>query len=97
MININSIRLNNCDPNTPVIASYHFETIDDFINLEMSCKKFKGNLEKMKHNPIPLNKTTRKFFPNITSQWIYSDQEQIFRDGKIENYVYFNRIPWLQA
>ncbi|ELP84143.1 leucine rich repeat containing protein BspA family protein, partial [Entamoeba invadens IP1] len=43
-----------------MIVSKYFETIKDFIKLELVCKKFRGNMVKFHFNPIPLNwKTIR--------------------------------------
>ena len=65
----------------------HFESIDDFINLEMGVKRFRGNLEKFFYNPISLNKTTRQFFPNMRTQWLYSLDDIVFTVGQIKWYV----------
>ena len=48
-----------------LVASKYFETIDDFINLELSSPRFEGNIEKLHFNPITLNETTKKFFPSL--------------------------------
>ena len=36
------------------ITSRWFESIEDFINLEMGIKRFNGNMTKFFYNPIPL-------------------------------------------
>ena len=53
------------DNYTMFIASRHFESIDDFINLEMGVKRFNGNMTKFHYNPISLTEKTRKLFPNV--------------------------------
>ena len=57
------------------LASMHFESIDDFINLKLAVKRFRGNLEKFFYNPIALNKPSRKFFLYLRTQWLYSEKD----------------------
>ena len=45
-----------------MIVSKYFESIDDFINLEISTPKAKGNMEKFHMNPISLESWSRQFF-----------------------------------
>ena len=72
----------------------HFQNIDDFINLEMGVKRFRGNLEKFFYNPIALNKTTRKFFPNMRTEWLYEPEDIVFTDGKIKWHVCWYSINY---
>ena len=64
------------------IASRHFQTINDFINLELLSSKFYGNMTKFFYNPISLTSTTRKFFPNIQTLYIYSSKDELFENDK---------------
>ena len=53
------------------IASCYFETIQDFINLELGCPSYCLNLEKFYYNPISLNSKTIELFKNIETFHIY--------------------------
>ncbi|GAB1227707.1 hypothetical protein ENUP19_0352G0009 [Entamoeba nuttalli] len=41
--------------NEIMIGSKYFEDINDFINLEMRVKRFRGNMDQFQFNPILLN------------------------------------------
>ena len=70
------------------IVSKYFETIDDFINLELSCSQFKGNMKKFYYNPIPLTSSTRRLFKNLQTLYIYSAHDERFDDDeRIQNRV----------
>ena len=53
-----------------MIASRWFENIEDFINLELGCPKFRMNMEKFHYNPIPINRSTRHLFPNLETLYL---------------------------
>ena len=53
------------DHYTMFIASRHFESIDDFINLELGVKRFNGNMTKFHYNPVPLTPITREWFDHF--------------------------------
>ncbi|EAL42758.1 leucine rich repeat protein, BspA family [Entamoeba histolytica HM-1:IMSS] len=78
--------------NEIMIVSKYFEDINDFINLEMGVKRFRGNMERFHFNPIPLNQYSRKLFPNIETFHIYNKEDEIFKDGKI-----FKQIIWYKV
>ncbi|GAB1226456.1 hypothetical protein ENUP19_0294G0009 [Entamoeba nuttalli] len=78
--------------NEIMIVSKYFEDINDFINLEMGVKRFRGNMERFHFNPIPLNQYSRKLFPNIETFHIYNKYDEIFEDGKI-----FKQIIWYKV
>ena len=64
------------------IASRWFETIEDYIYVEIGCKRFNGNLTKFFYNPIPLNEITREFFPYLQTLFIYSSKDMKFENDK---------------
>ncbi|ELP88913.1 hypothetical protein EIN_476550 [Entamoeba invadens IP1] len=68
-----------------MIVSKYFETIKDFINLELVCKKFGGNMEKFHFNPIPLNYTTLGYFPNIETLHLWDKKDENFGNGFMIN------------
>ncbi|EAL43931.2 leucine rich repeat protein, BspA family [Entamoeba histolytica HM-1:IMSS] len=78
--------------NEIMIVSKYFEDINDFINLEMGVKRFRGNMERFHFNPIPLNQYSRKLFPNIETFHIYNEKDEIFEDGRI-----FKQIIWYKV
>ena len=70
------------DNYTVFISSRHFESIDDFIHLEMCTRRFKGNMTKFHYNPIPLKKKTRKFFTHLQTLFVYSLNDHLFKKDK---------------
>ena len=70
------------DNYTIFIASRHFNTIDDYINLELCTSRFNGNMTKFHYNPISMTQTTRKFFPNIQTLYLYSSYDRQFEKEK---------------
>ena len=79
-------KFGQCDNYCIFIASRHFESLDDFINLEMGVKRFRGNMEKFHYNPIPITKQTAHFFPNVQTQWLHNKNEEKIKRGRIERY-----------
>ena len=78
------LNIGTLDNYTIFIASRHFESIDDFINLELSTSKFNGNMTKFFYNPISLTKKIRNFFPNIQTLYLYSlHDDEFINDKKI--------------
>ncbi|ELP91464.1 hypothetical protein EIN_156210 [Entamoeba invadens IP1] len=75
-----------------MIVSKYFITINDFINLELVCKKFRGNMEKFHFNPIPLNSKTLGYFPNIETLHLWNKEDENFGNGFLikfnKNHVY---------
>ena len=59
------------DSNSIMIISKYFDTIDDFINLEIGIKKVKGNLNKFHYNPIEIDEETRNYFINLNELHFY--------------------------
>ncbi|ELP93753.1 hypothetical protein EIN_322460 [Entamoeba invadens IP1] len=61
-----------------MIVSKYFMFFSDFVNLEIVCKKFKGNMEKFHFNPIPLTNKTIKHFPSIETLNLWSEKDETF-------------------
>ncbi|ELP83879.1 hypothetical protein EIN_438930 [Entamoeba invadens IP1] len=68
-----------------MIVSKYLKTIIDFINLELVCKKFGGNMEKFHFNPIPLNSKTLGYFPNIETLHLWDEGDENFGNGFMTN------------
>ncbi|ELP87721.1 hypothetical protein EIN_410540 [Entamoeba invadens IP1] len=68
-----------------MIVSKYLKTINDFINLELVCKKFGGNMEKFHFNPIPLNSKTLGYFPNIETLHLWDEKDENFGNGFMIN------------
>ena len=75
------------DHYTMFIASRHFESIDDFINLELGVKRFNGNMSKFHYNPISVDEQTVKLFPNAETLLCYDKKEEYIEGGRIQFYV----------
>ncbi|EDR27932.1 hypothetical protein, conserved [Entamoeba dispar SAW760] len=80
--------------NEIMITSMYFNDINDFINLEMGIKRFRGNIERFHFNPIPLDEYSRKLFTNIETFHIYNKYDEIFDDGKIFKYVIWYLVSY---
>ena len=68
------------DNYTIFIASRHFESIEDFINLELCTSRFTGNMTKFHYNPIPLTQVTRNFFTHLQTMFIYSPNDNQLKE-----------------
>ncbi|EDR22585.1 hypothetical protein EDI_299960 [Entamoeba dispar SAW760] len=87
--NINNKSIMKLGYNEIMITSMYFNDINDFINLEIGVKRFQGNIERFHFNPIPLDKYSRKLFPNIETFHIYNKDDELFNDGRI-----FKQVIW---
>ncbi|ELP84199.1 hypothetical protein EIN_258830 [Entamoeba invadens IP1] len=67
-----------------MVVSKYFITIADFINLELVCKKFTGNMTRFHFNPISLTTSTRRFFPHLQTICLYTPDDEIFDDDEVE-------------
>ena len=78
-----------------MITSKYFESIDDFINLELSSKRFQGNMERFHFNPITLTKQTKQFFSSLQTLHLYEeDDEEFLEDNKIIKRIYWYTIDY---
>ncbi|ELP87212.1 hypothetical protein EIN_093690 [Entamoeba invadens IP1] len=66
-----------------MIVSKYFSTFRDFLNVEIVCKKFRGNTEKFHFNPIPLTLESIDEFPNLETLVLYSENDPIFTKRRI--------------
>ena len=65
------------------IASRWFETIEDYINLELSTPKWKGNLLRFYYNPIQINKEfERELFPKLETLYLYEYNDNEYKEDK---------------
>lgn len=57
-----------------MIVSKYFQNVQDFANLEKSCKKYRGNSALFHYNPIefPNEDALKKIFPNVETRHVYS-------------------------
>ena len=76
------------------LSSQWFETIDDHINFVNVSKRLKKNMEKYQHNPLSLNETTVKYFPNIDTLHIYERNDKYLVSGRITKYVDWITRNW---
>ena len=79
------------------IASRYFENIQDFFNLEIAVKRFRGNLEKFHYNPISLTNKTMKYFPNVETLHLYDEKDQMLEGGRIGWYCIWYRVNCRRA
>ena len=86
-----------CNNYSIFIASRFFNTLQDFINLEMAVKRFRGNLDKFFHNPISLTEETMKFFPNVKTLHVYKKSDRLLKGGRIQWYFIWHEVDWYQS
>ena len=83
------------DNYTIFIASRHFETIEDHINLIQVSRRLKQNITKFHYNPFPLNEITREYFTHLQTLFIYNQTDNQFEEDKriikreIQMYPYY--------
>ena len=61
-----------------MIVSKYFESIDDFINLELGIPKARCNMEKFHFNPIALDQWSRQFFTSLETLHVYTKEDNTF-------------------
>ena len=69
------------------IASRYFTSIDDFINLEKTSRRFRGNIEKFHYNPISVTDKTIIFFPFLQTLHLYDRKDPFITDEQIIGYA----------
>ena len=85
------------------IASRYFNSIEDFINLEKSGRRFRGNLEKFHYNPIAVDEKTITFFPFLKTLHLYERNAPFITYDQIEFYCvwfpleYNDYLTWKQT
>ena len=75
------------------LVSHYFESLDDFINLELSVKKYQGNMKKFVFNPISVTDENIHFFPKISTLYLYNPEDQPIVSIKLSNIVR-NELSW---
>ena len=98
MKNLKIIPKGKMDYYSMFIATRFFETIEDYINLELSHPKWKGNLLRFYYNPISLtNEFERNLFPKLQTLHIYDDKDPLFEnDNKIKAMVFWTRKTYTE-
>ena len=61
-----------------MVVSKYFESIDDFINMELASPKARYNMEKFHFNPIALDKRSRQFFTSLETLHVYTKEDNTF-------------------
>ena len=84
----------HCDNYCIFIAARHFNSIDDFINLQMVIKRFRGTLEKFHYNPITLTNKTLPFFPNVQTYHLYFKHDAFLKPQRLCKYVVWYRVDY---
>ena len=77
-----------------MIVSKYFNTIDDFIHLELATPKAKGNMAKFHMNPILLDEWSRQFFTSLETLLIYNKEDDHFSGEQFYQRIYHYTIKW---
>lgn len=74
------------------LASMWLDTIEDHINLIQVCKRLRFNMEKFHYNPIPLTDEIIEFFPNIETQYRYSQLDDYYLCNTKDVFLEYNEF-----
>ena len=66
-----------------MVVSQYFETINDFINIEIATPKAKGNMAKFHFNPIPLDEWSRTLFTSLQTLHLYDEKDERFEEENL--------------
>ena len=72
-----------------MVVSKYFNTIEDFMHMELASPKARNNMEKFHFNPIALDEWSRQFFTSLETFHIYSLDDCTFPNEK-----FYQRIIW---
>ena len=73
-------------------TSRYFNSLEDYINLELGCPTYILNMDKFHFNPISLNYNTIHFFKNIETLHLYNKEDEYLQINNIQKYIdYINR------
>ncbi|ELP95278.1 hypothetical protein EIN_430840 [Entamoeba invadens IP1] len=86
--------MSRLDSYSLMIVSKYFTSIEDYINVEFVCKKFQNNTEKFHFNPISISTKTRKFFPHLETQHLYSNNDFKISSKRIIKFVLWNIVDY---
>ena len=76
-------KMKKIDKYSIFITSKYFETINDYINLELSSPRFKGNTKQFHYNPIEIkNEKELKIFKNIETLHLYEINQKRYEENK---------------
>ena len=77
-----------------MVVSKYFESIDDFINMELATPKAEGNMEKFHFNPIALDEWSRKFFTSLETLHLYSEEDEVFESEEFYKVVIWCKMEY---
>ncbi|GAB1220983.1 hypothetical protein ENUP19_0061G0146 [Entamoeba nuttalli] len=77
-----------------MIVSMYFNDINDFINLELAVKRFKGNMERFHFNPISLTTKTLKYFPSLETLHLYNRNDKELHNKQIIKYIIWYKVSY---
>ena len=88
---------NRMDHYTIFIASRYFESLDDFINLELGVKRFYGNMTKFFYNPISLSQDVIDFFPKVETIHLYNKEDEFIIDDVVKRFVIWYPVTYSES
>ena len=60
-----------------MVVGTYFEGIDDFMNVEMVNRRYRGMTGMYKYNPVVLNdERSREMFSGLETQHLYSEEDR---------------------
>ena len=90
-------KIGQCSNYCIFIAGRWFNSIDDYINLELGVKRFQLNLTKYYYNPIPLTSDLLDFFPSLRTLYLYSENDEVIIDDQIQQYLVLYKISYTKS
>ena len=97
MSQIKIAKKGQCDNYCIFLASKYFTTIDDYINLTFTTKRFQENFNKFYFNPISLTKNLLSFFPKIETLYLYDENDEMIDNETIHSYVILYPISYVKS
>ena len=80
------MKLYKLDNYCVMIAAKYFESIDDFMNLELGCKRYRGTIDKFHYNPIPITPSIIPIFTHLRTLNLYSPNDEMIQSESIIAY-----------
>ena len=77
-----------------MVVSKYFESIDDFINMEIGIPKAKGNMSKFHYNPISLDAWSRTLFTSLETLHLYAKEDEHFPEEHFFKKIYHYEIDY---
>ena len=77
-----------------MIVSKYFNTIEDFMHMELASPKARNNMEKFHFNPIALDQWSRQFWKHLQTFHVYNKEDEHFPEETFFKRIIHYDIDW---